>query len=72
MDTENSVCHQIKYNDHTGLVKIPLCVCTESFHSYPTPCNPVDYIACQAPLSMGFSNTGSGLPFPSPGDLLDP
>ena len=29
-------------------------------------------IACQAPLSMGFSNTGSGLPFPSPGVLLDP
>ena len=43
MDTENYVCHQIKYNDHTGLVKIPLCVRTESFPSYPTPCNPVDY-----------------------------
>ena len=30
--------------------------------------------ACQAPLSMGFSRQEfwSGLPFPSPGDLLDP
>ena len=28
-------------------------------------------VACQAPLSMGFSMQGywSGLPFPSPGDL---
>ena len=31
-------------------------------------------IACQAPLSMGFSRQEywSGLPLPSPGDLLDP
>ena len=31
-------------------------------------------IICQAPLSMGFSRQeyGSGLPFPSPGDLPDP
>ena len=31
-------------------------------------------IAYQAPLSMGFSRQEcwSGLPFPSPGDLLDP
>ena len=30
-------------------------------------------VACQAPLSMGFSRQGycSGLPFPSPGDLPD-
>ena len=30
-------------------------------------------VTCQAPLSMGFSRQGywSGLPFPSPGDLLD-
>ena len=32
------------------------------------------YVACQAPLSMGFSRQEywSGLPFPSPGDLPDP
>ena len=31
-------------------------------------------VACQAPLSMGFSRQGywSGLPFPSPSDLPDP
>ena len=31
-------------------------------------------VACQAPLSMGFSRQKywSGLPFPSPGDLPDP
>ena len=31
-------------------------------------------VAYQAPLSMGFSRQEywSGLPFPSPGDLLDP
>ena len=31
-------------------------------------------VACQAPLSMGFSRQEcwSGFPFPSPGDLLDP
>ena len=31
-------------------------------------------VACQAPLSMGFSRQEylSGLPFPSPGDLLNP
>ena len=31
-------------------------------------------VACQAPLSMGFSSQEywSGLPFPSPGDLPDP
>ena len=39
----------------------------------PTLCNPMDYVACQAPLSMGFSRQEywSGLPFPSPGDLPD-
>ena len=31
-------------------------------------------VACQAPLSMGFSRqeNWSGLPFPSPGDLPNP
>ena len=37
-------------------------------------CNSMDCIACQVPLSMGFSRQQywSGLPFPSPGDLPDP
>ena len=39
----------------------------------PTLCDPMDS-AYQASLSMGFSRQAywSGLPFPSPGDLLDP
>ena len=40
----------------------------------PTLCNPMDYIAHQAPLSMEFSKQEywSGCPFPSPRDLPDP
>ena len=51
----------------------PQCVlsCSQS-HScvFTTPWT----VACQAPLSMEFSRQEycSGLPFPSPGDLLDP
>ena len=39
-----------------------------------TLCDPLDCIAHQAPLSLGFSRQEywSGLPFPSPGDLPDP
>ena len=39
-------------------------------HSFVTPWT----VACQAPLSMGFSRQEcwSGLPFPSPGDLPGP
>ena len=35
--------------------------------------NPMDYIACQAPLSMEFSRQEywSGLPFPTPRDRSD-
>ena len=40
----------------------------------PTLCNPMDYIAHQAPLSMEFSKQEywSGCPFASPGDLPHP
>ena len=39
-----------------------------------TLCNPMDYIACQAPLSTEVSRQEyqSELPFPSPGALPDP
>ena len=39
-----------------------------------TLCDPMDCVAHQAPLSMGFSRQEywSGLPFPSPGDLPNP
>ena len=41
--------------------------------SRPTLCDPMDYIAPQALLSMGFSRKEywSGLPFPLPGDHCD-
>ena len=39
-----------------------------------TLCDPMDYIAYQAPPSMGFSRQEywNGLPLPSPGNLSDP
>ena len=39
-----------------------------------TLCDSMDYVACQTPLSMGFSRQEywSGLPCPPPGDLPDP
>ena len=45
----------------------------KSIQSSLTLCDPMA-IACQAPLSMGFSRQEhwSGLPLPSPGDLPDP
>ena len=45
----------------------------KSLQSCPTLCNPWT-IACQAPLSMGFSRQEywSELPCPLPGDLPDP
>ena len=48
------------------------CLITKSC---PTPfVTPMDYIALQAPVSVGFPRQEywSGLPFPSPGDLPDP
>ena len=50
------------------------CWCCSVAESRPTLCDPVDCIAHQAPLSMGFSRQEhwSGLPFFSPGDLPVP
>ena len=47
-----------------------LSLVTKSCPTLETPWT----VACQAPLSMGFSRQEywSGLPFPSPGDLPDP
>ena len=40
----------------------------------PTLCDPMDYIAGQAPPSVGFfrQEYWTGLPFPTPGDLPNP
>ena len=54
---------------------IPVALsCAKSVQSCLTLCDPVDCIAHQAALSMGFSRQEywSGLPFPSPGDLPHP
>ena len=46
----------------------------KSLQSCLTFCNPVDCVACQAPLFMGFPREEywSGLPFPSPENLPNP
>ena len=51
-----------------------MCVCVFSHSVMSTYLRPPWNIAHQAPLSMGFSRQEywSGLPFPPPGDLLDP
>ena len=45
---------------------------TQSLKSFPTLVTLLT-VACQAPLSMGFSKQecSSGMPFPPPGDLPD-
>ena len=47
---------------------------SEVAQSCPTLCEPMDYVAYQAPPSVGFPRQEywSGLPVPSPGDLPDP
>ena len=49
-------------------------MCAKLLQLCPTLHNPMNYIAHQAPLCMGFSRQEywSGLPFPPPGDLPDP
>ena len=51
-----------------------VCVCLHTrAQLHPTHCDPWS-VAHQAPLSMGFSRQEcwNGLPFPTPGNLLDP
>ena len=60
---------------HLHSVTRDICLsCVLSHFSCICLCNPRDYIACQAPLSMGFSRQEywSGLPCPPPGGLPDP
>ena len=49
-------------------------VCVLSHSCHVRLCAILWAVACQAPLSMGFSRQEywSGLPFPSPGELLNP
>ena len=50
------------------------CMHAKSFQLCPAICDPMDWVAHQVPLSMGFSRQEyrSGLPCPPPGDLPDP
>ena len=54
---------------HTNLVKVKVSCSVVS-----DSLRPHGLVTLQAPLSVGFSRQEywSGLPFPSPGDLLDP
>ena len=56
------------------LIFLCACVCAKLLQSWPTLCDPMDCVAWQAPLSMGFSRKEywSGLPCPSSGDLPNP
>ena len=58
-------------SSHFSLSFHPLCA--KSLQLRPTLWDPMDRIACQASLSMGFSKQEywNGLPFPPPGNLLD-
>ena len=49
-------------------------MCAKSLQLCPALCDPIDYTACQAPLSMRFSSQKywSGLSCPPPRGLPDP
>ena len=54
MSTYLLVCHLVK------TVTVTLCLCLVA-QSCPTLCDPMDYIAHQAPLSMGFLRQDFGV-----------
>ena len=56
------------------IIYIKSCVHAKSLQSCLTLCEPMDCVACQAPLSMGFSRQKywSGLPCPALGNLPYP
>ena len=58
---------------HVNTSKVMLKILQSRLQQYVN-CNPMDYIAHQALLSMGFFRPEywSGLPFPSAGDLPNP
>ena len=61
------------YLNKTKVILLQMYMCAELLSHvqlFATPWN----VACQTPLSMGFSRQGywDGMPFPFPGDLPDP
>ena len=61
-------CEVFRFNSGTSIVVVALLVTQQCMTATPQT------VACQAPLSMGFSRQEywSGLPFPSPEDLPNP
>ena len=57
-----------------GCFKYSVCACVFSYFSHVWLCATLWTVACQAPLSMGFSRQEywSGLPCPPAGDLPNP
>ena len=60
-------------NSNKIIISIIVCLSVKSLSHVQLFATPWT-VACQAPLSMGFSEQEywSGLPFPSPGDLPNP
>jgi len=73
IESYNQIC-QIMQSYNEVQQKPFVCMYVFVTQSFPTLCDPMDYIAFQAPLSLEFSRKEywSGLPFPSPGDLPNP
>jgi len=61
------------WESSTDMLILQACLCSVA-QLCPILCERMNYTDHQAPLSMGFSGQEywNGLPFPSPGDLLDP
>ena len=70
--------YRVRLKMYNPLYELWSCVklwnCVKLAQSCLTLCDPMDCIALQAPLSMGFSRQEywSGLLYPPPGDLPDP
>ena len=70
--TEYITCYRRRYGqpDHKPKSHVSgTSICVKVAQSCPTLCDPMNYTACHAPLSMEFSRPEYwiGLPFPSPG-----
>ena len=69
-----SLCCPPETHNIVNWLCVCMCVCVCVIHSVVSDSVTPWTVACQAPLSMGFSRQEywSGLPFLSPGDLPDP
>ena len=67
---ESDITQRLNNNNKSEVYDLWKVLVAQSCPTFATPWT----VACQAPLSMGFSRQEylSGFPFPSPGDLPDP